>query len=181
LKRRYRRNPDPWNFATDPYEQERYSSLLALLSAATYTRALELGCSIGVMTEKSADRCDESVAVDFSETAAKQAKDRCARHSHVTVTCESILNFVPDGSFDLLVLSEIGYYFEEDVWREVSARLIAHVGTGGTIVAGHWLGVSNDHRLSGDQVHEVLKNNADITVVELVRYPLMRIDRMVKL
>ena len=48
----YQQNPDPWNFETSPYEAEKYRRTLAALPRKRYMRALEIGCSIGVLTSQ---------------------------------------------------------------------------------------------------------------------------------
>jgi SAM-dependent methyltransferase len=177
---KYRRNPDPWGFATDPYEQQRYGAIVEALSGRRYRRAFEPGCSIGALTERLAECCDEVVAIDFSATAAGEARARCAGFPQVYVACGSLVDCELDGMFDLMVLSEIGYYFERDVWQGIVCELVKHLEDGGTVLAAHWLGVSGDHRISGDEVHEVLLRSSGLEVVHSERYSAMRLDRMVK-
>ncbi len=68
----------------------------------------------------------------------------------------SIPDAWPAGSFDLVVLSEIGYYFELDQLHDLAATAVASLDTGGTLIATHWLGHSADHVLHGDDVHAAL-------------------------
>jgi len=153
---KYKRDPDPWEFAENPYELHRYDATLAVLAPRRYRLAYEPGCAVGVLTERLAGICDEVQAIDFSPTAVAHARARCLHLGNVRILCQSILDYLPDRPFDLLVLSEFGYYFSHCEWLQLSSRLIASVSVGGTIVAVHWLGVSPDHRLSGDEVHEIL-------------------------
>ena len=53
--RKYAFDPDPWGFATSAYEADKYRATLAALPRARYRRALEVGCSIGVLTERLAE------------------------------------------------------------------------------------------------------------------------------
>ena len=46
----YAADIDPWKFASSGYEREKYAQTLAALPEARYPRALEVGCSIGVLT-----------------------------------------------------------------------------------------------------------------------------------
>jgi hypothetical protein len=43
---KYRENSDPWAFASNDYEQNRYSEILYALDGRRYRRAFEPGCSI---------------------------------------------------------------------------------------------------------------------------------------
>ena len=51
----YAGNEDPWDFATSEYEAEKYARSIAALGP-TYATAFEIGCSIGVFTERLATR-----------------------------------------------------------------------------------------------------------------------------
>jgi hypothetical protein len=46
----YARDPDPWRFATSDYERAKYRATLAALPGPLLGAALEVGCSIGVLT-----------------------------------------------------------------------------------------------------------------------------------
>ena len=63
---------------------------------------------------------------------------------------------LPEGTFDLIVLSEIGYYFPLEALRNLAEDLVRRLRAGGVLLAVHWLGSSKDHVLSGDQVHAAL-------------------------
>jgi len=156
FERMYRDKTDPWNFATDTYERSRYDSLLSALAGNRYHRAFEPGCSIGVLTAGLAPLCDELLAIDLSQTAISQARKSCAAFSQVRFEVASIFDSAP-GPLDLLVLSELCYYFQISDLRAGVARLLNCLVPGGTVLACHWLGSSPDHRLTGDEAHAVLQ------------------------
>ena len=54
----YRDHPDPWEFESSLYEQRKYAVTVASLPRSRYRSAYEPGCSIGVLTELLATRCD---------------------------------------------------------------------------------------------------------------------------
>ena len=70
----YAEAPDPWSFATSDYEAGKYAVTVATLPRAQYASALEIGCSIGVLTELLAPRCDALLSVDVAERALNQAR-----------------------------------------------------------------------------------------------------------
>ena len=121
---KYRDSPDPWQFAASPYEQRRYSTLLRSLTQARYSRAFEPGCSVGVLTAALAERCDSLLACDIAPTAVHLARQRCAGFSNVRIDQADLAKSVPPGRFDLIVFSELGYYFS----AAVLARIIRAVG-----------------------------------------------------
>jgi SAM-dependent methyltransferase len=154
---KYRESGDPWNFAGSCYERGRYELTLRSLMRTHYRRAFEPACSIGVLTAALAERCDEVQAVDIAPSAVAAARKRCADLPGVTIRCADVLRHRPEGPFDLIVFSELGYYFEEEQLRRIAESLGARLEAGGELLAVHWLGASPDHLLHGDQVHDILK------------------------
>ena len=177
---KYRQQADPWEFASSPYELRRYDAIIAALAARRYVRAFEPGCSVGVLTERLAGICDAVDAIDFSETAVEHARERCATLLNVVVVCASIAQCGPFKGCDLIVLSEVGYYFGPQEWREKVEDMLSSLKSGATVLATHWLGTSADHRISGDQVHEILHANSLLCLQHSERNEAFRLDRWVR-
>src|SRR5271166_6804452 len=78
------------------YEQRKYAISLALLPAARYRRALESGCSIGVLTRMLAGRCDEVLSCDVAAAAAQAAARRTEGLPHIRVEQRDIPGRWPD-------------------------------------------------------------------------------------
>jgi SAM-dependent methyltransferase len=124
FEEKYRENPDPWYFSVSEYELARYQAIIATIAHKHYLRAFEPGCSIGVLTELLATVCDFVEAIDFSPTAIAAARKRCSQLKNVDIFCTSLRKRMPVTGFDLVALSEIGYYFGRDEWMEISSALI---------------------------------------------------------
>jgi SAM-dependent methyltransferase len=152
----YQTKADPWKFSSSSYERKRYRATLNALRDRRYRRAFEPGCSIGVLTAHLARLCDRVEAIDISPTAVEGAIRRCASLANVHIACGSLPDQIPAGTFDLIVMSEIGYYFEEPELRDVVNKLIDRLPNAGVLLAVHWLGSSPDHVLHGDRVHEIV-------------------------
>jgi SAM-dependent methyltransferase len=178
---KYSRDQDPWGFSSDAGELQRYDAILQALAHRRYARAFEPGCSIGVLTERLAGFCDAVEAIDFSPTAVADARQRCGALPQVRIRCAALPEGRPEGEFDLLVVSEIGYYFRESEWRAIFGELSGAVRAGGTILAAHWLGSSEDHILSGDQVHAVAEAQPGLRLELAERHSTFRLQRFVKL
>jgi cyclopropane fatty-acyl-phospholipid synthase-like methyltransferase len=178
---KYQEKTDPWDFSSNAYELQRYDAVIHAIAHRRYGRAFEPGCSIGVLTERLAAHCDEVYAIDFSPSASAQARTRCAHLPHVKVGCAALPEGTPARDFDLLVLSEIGYYFTPQDWQRISTGLIDSLPRGAVVLAAHWLGHSQDHRISGDEVHEILLSHPNVRVDHSERDPNMRLDRLVRL
>lgn len=161
---RYQHDPDPWDFASSSYEQGRYRSIMGALPRPRYRSAYEPGCSIGELSVMLAGRCERLTAVDVSATAVAQAQRRCADLPGVDVAVGSVTD-PRDGRYDLVVMSEIGYYFTEPRLDRVIDLLVGVLEPGGDLVACHWTGASCDHILSGAQVHAHLAARTDLVQV----------------
>lgn len=156
FERRYCHQPDPWGFRTSVYERTRYETTLAALPRERYAFAFEPGCSIGELTSLLARRCDRILATDVSATAVARARERCDTLQNVRIECADFRGILFEKPPDLIVLSEIAYYFDPDELAHLAARLADVLQPGGTLIAVHWLGVSPDHVLHADEAHAVL-------------------------
>ena len=177
---KYRENSDPWAFASNDYEQNRYSAILHALDHRRYRRAFEPGCSIGILTARLASICGRVDAIDISPTAVRRARQHCAHLSNVSIRCGSLPMDVPVGTFDLLVLSEIGYYFDRQELFQVGSHVAGRLEPSGVLLAVHWLGHSADHLLDGDSVHEILGRLDGLTLEYSERRVGFRIDQWVR-
>lgn len=150
--RKYAADPDPWKFATDPYERSRYDTVMEHVDPAVHRVVFEPGCSVGVLTEMLGRRCGHVIATDISPLAVQRTRERCADLPGVTARVGSM--HPPVGvAFDLAVLSEIGYYHTANQLVDAAADVADAVRSGGRVIALHWLGSSPDHVLHGDEVH----------------------------
>ena len=156
--RRYRADEDPWRFGSSLYEQFRYDSIVEAVGERTYHRAFEPACSIGVLTARLASIAEQVVAVDASPAAISAARQRLVGLDNVDLHVGVLPEWWPEGDFDLIVFSELGYYWDVPGLDDLLSRLGGVVRPGGVLVAVHWLGTSPDHLLSGRTVHERLRH-----------------------
>ena len=175
---RYKKKSDPWNFAQSEYEQGRFAKIAAAVNDRRYRRVFEPGCSIGTLTERLAAFCDLVEASDFSPTAVEHAQARCAHLPNVTITCAALKPTTKLGGYDLIIFSEIGYYFRPLQWRRAVSRFAASMDPGTTVLASHWLGHSEDHRQEGDEVHAVLEAEPLLAVDHQERHTGFRLTRL---
>ena len=150
---KYAADPDPWRFAASPYERDKYAATLAALPRARYAAALEVGCSIGVLTRQLAERCDTLLAIDIAAAALRQAEQRCADRRHVRFATARVPAEWPAGKFDLILLSEVVYYLDRADVDRLAQRVRSAAAPGGDILLVHWLGETH-YPLSGDEAAE---------------------------
>jgi SAM-dependent methyltransferase len=155
----YRADADPWGFATSAYEHAKYQATLAALGTERARRALEVGCAIGVLTARLAAVCDRLIAVDVSETALAAARARCTDLPHVELRRLSLPSEAPRGAFDLIVLSEVAYYWDDADLARMGALLKRKVRAGGRVLLVHWTG-ETDYPQTADTAVERLAQAA---------------------
>ena len=154
--RLYAADADPWGFTTRWYEQRKHALTVAALPDPTYGCGIEIGSSIGVLTTALAARCRCLVAVEASAAALKAARERVP--SHVELRRGSVPADWPAGRYDLVVLSEVGYYLDRSDLRRLLDLIARDAAPGATIVGCHWRHPAPDYPLTGDEVHEEINS-----------------------
>ncbi len=156
FERIYADDADPWAFETSAYEQRKYDLTVAALPEPRYRSAFEPGCSLGVLSERLAARCDRLLATDIVPSVVERATCRLEAFPGTTAEVRAIPEQWPDGPFDLVVLSEIAYYFDRPTLEVIAGRVLATTEPDATVVAVHWRGPT-DYPLSGDEAHAALR------------------------
>lgn len=181
FNRIYDRNRDPWGFESSTYEREKYESTLRVLPNATYASGLEVGCSIGVLTRLLADRTESLLSLDVSEKALQQARARCAEFPHVGFEQARVPDEMPDGEFDLIVVSEMAYYLDRRDLETLTAGLAARHRPGGHLVLVHLTERVLDYPATGDQAHDYWLTRSEWRHIHHERRPRYRIDVLERL
>ena len=136
----YAATPDPWNFTGDAYEQAKYDATIEALGDRRFAAAFEVGCSIGVLTHRLAERCDALLAVDVARAALEQARARCGNQAQVRIAEMRVPGAWPAGSFNLILLSEVLYFLDEADLRAVAGLVATSLAPGGLVLLVNWLG-----------------------------------------
>jgi SAM-dependent methyltransferase len=172
----YAESTDPWGFETSEYERRKYERTLESLGERRFHRAFEAGSSIGVFTSMLAPRCDELLAVDASVKAVEIAKERLAEQSQVRVERWTLPEEMPVGPFDLIVASEVLYYWPREVVLEALRCFEGILAPGGVLVAVHWRKETRTYPLQGDEVHDLLIHHTRLANVKTLKGPEYRLD-----
>jgi 2-polyprenyl-3-methyl-5-hydroxy-6-metoxy-1,4-benzoquinol methylase len=149
FERLYRANPDPWSFTTSAYERQKYEATLAALGTRRFQMALEVGCSIGVLTAQLASRCDQVIGLDFAPSAVAAARARCAPYPGVRIEQRQVPQQWPEGQFDLILFSEILYFLNESDLMVACAHTRRSILPGGLVLLVNYTGLTDDP-CSGD-------------------------------
>jgi SAM-dependent methyltransferase len=152
--RMYDSDADPWGFGSRWYEERKYALTVAALPDPAYRSGIEVGCSIGVLTTALAARCRRLVAMDPSATALEAAGSRIP--GNVELRRGSVPGDWPAGRYDLIMLSEVGYYLDRPDLARLLDLVQRDLQPGGTLLACHWRHPVADYPLTGDDVHAAL-------------------------
>lgn len=157
---------DPWGVRDSDYERRKRELTMRVLPAPRFGRAYEPGCSIGELSAALATRCDALIAQDLSRTAVRAARVRLAELPQVEVRQGAIPGDWPDGDFDLVVLSEIGYFLRIADLEEVLRRARMTLRTNGYVVLCHWAHAIDGWELDGPAVHARAADLLDLPLHE---------------
>jgi SAM-dependent methyltransferase len=158
----YSSSEDPWQLASAWYERRKYGLTIAALPRERYRSALEPGCSIGQLTRLLAGRCDRLFAFDFAAAAIERARDSVQDLSHVRVEQRSLPGELPDGRFDLIVVSEVLYYLSSADLTETLDGLLQRLEPDGDLVAVHHRAADRCYGYDGFNVHGALASRPEL-------------------
>jgi SAM-dependent methyltransferase len=153
----YRAGADPWHLAERWYEQRKYALTLASLPSRRYRRAFEPGCSVGVLSELLAPRCERLLSWDRRPEAVAAAARRLEPFEGARAERGTVPEQWPDGEFDLIVLSELLYYFDAEERSWLLKAALRSLVDGGHLVAAHWRHHVPEHAAEADEVHADLR------------------------
>ncbi|MFJ1299258.1 class I SAM-dependent methyltransferase [Pseudomonadota bacterium AL_CKDN230030165-1A_HGKHYDSX7] len=154
----YRADEDPWRVASAWYECRKRAVLMASLPLQHYGRVLELGCGAGVTTRELAQRCDRLLAVDSAPTAVARCRGvlEAAGLGHAEVHEAQLPGAwpLPAGTtVDLIVVSELAYYFPDSDLSAFLNHCRASLATGGDWVLCHYKRPFHDRMQDTDTLH----------------------------
>lgn len=149
----YRDSHDPWQLTSSWYEQRKYAVTLAALPRERYRSALEPGCSVGELTRLLAVRCDRLLAFDFADAAVQAARTALSSRANVRIERRSLPRDLPEGSYDLIVVSEILYYLSAADLASTVNGLVTRLEDGGDLVAVHHRAADLCYGYDGFNVH----------------------------
>lgn len=161
----YRSSTDPWDFEDSFYEHRKRALSLAMLPRPRFASVFEPGCSIGVFTRELAGRADALTATDISERALELARTRLSGLDQVRLVQGGVPRDWPVGRFDLVVVSEIGYFLQHSELEELVRRTEASLTEDGVVLLCHWRHPNEGWELTGDQVHEAFRAQSGLRVV----------------
>jgi len=153
----FQASDDPWAFKQRWYERRKRALTLAALPRERYAAIFEPGCANGELSADLATRCDRLLACDTCLPAVELARKRLSTFSHAQVIQARLPQQWPAERFELIVLSELGYYLDEadlNLWID---RALSSLTDDGQLLACHWRPAIEGCPLNAEQVHQILQ------------------------
>lgn len=165
---------DPWASSLQQYQYQRrkYDALADLLPERPYRRALDLGCGLGLFTERLAPRAEEVLGIDISAVAIRCAADRSRRFRNVRMRQGDImaLDAELNGSFDLVVVADTIYYLpppiQDNTLKCLAVRLARLLTPDGILlVVDHHFPLPNAQTQLTRRIHRAFQWSPALTLL----------------
>jgi SAM-dependent methyltransferase len=152
----FQQSDDPWAFRKRWYERRKRALTLAALPRERYASVFEPGCANGELSAELATRCDHLLVCDTNRSAVELARQRLAAFNHVHVMQGRLPEQWPEARFDLIVLSELGYYLDEQDLNSWIDHALKSLTAEGQLLACHWRPQIEGCPLDAEKVHAIL-------------------------
>ena len=161
----YRHDDDPWKIRNRWYERRKRALMLASLPHERYARAFEPGCGNGELTALLASALRRTRRHGYRR--GRRRAHAATRRGLFNVTVQQMLlpDVWPSGKFDLVVISEIGYYLDEPQLWHIVEHIHQTLSRDGAVVACHWRGRSKAGSSTGDDVHAKLRGRMSLPLL----------------
>lgn len=160
-------DPDPWSFETSPYEAAKHARTVAALGGRRYASAIEIGCATGVLTALLTPHALQLTAIDVSDTALAKARARLSDVAGVRFERRAFPADAPDGTFDLILLSEVAYYWSDRDLAQMGEWIARTLAPGGDVLLVHWTG-ETDYPQTADAAVTKLRASIEPTLHPLI-------------
>lgn len=121
-RRMYETSVEPWNYNHRGAEILRHKEIAQFLAEVQpkYDAGLDIGCSLGQLTQKLAPLCGQLFAFDVSLAAVQKARSRC-QSPHIRFLLAELPGLPFAGEkFDLIVAADAIHEFVPEVKREMA-------------------------------------------------------------
>jgi SAM-dependent methyltransferase len=175
----YAADPDPWRFRTSAYEAAKYSATVAVIADRRYRSALEVGCSIGVLSQVVAPLCDAFLGLDIAEAPLVEARARCLALPQARFERKAVPGDWPEGGFDLILLSEVLYFLSDEDIAVTAAHVRRSLLPGGRVLLVNWIGEPEPPQ-PGDRAAEAFLAAAGLALERAERAEQYRLELLLR-
>lgn len=165
---------DPWASTLPQYQYQRrkYDALVRLLPQRRFRRALDLGCGLGLLTERLARCAQEVIGIDVSSVAIHCAAERARELNNVQLRQGDITALAADlnGKFDLVVVADTIYYLpppiHDGLLKQLAARLSRLLAPDGILmIVNHYFPMPNAETRLTRRIHHAFQWSPALTLL----------------
>ena len=165
---------DPWASAVPKYQYQRrkYDALISLLPERSYREAADLGCGLGLFTERLAPLVERVVGIDISSVAISLATARAHRFGNVQFRQGDITALDADlnGRFDLVVVADAIYYLpppiQDATLKQIAVRISDLLTPEGVLLlVNHYFGIPNSQTHLTHRIHRAFQWTPTLTLM----------------
>jgi SAM-dependent methyltransferase len=176
--RLYTLRPDPWSATVTyyRYQPRKYDTMLSLLPNCTYSRALDLGCGLGIFSRLLAKKAEQVVGVDISHFAVGAARDSTALPNVAFRQADlRSLQSAAVGQFDLVVAADTIYYLpdlSESALEAAREQVVSVLAPGGTLllVNHYFFQIDSQSRMTR-KIHDCFGRSQEVRLRSECRRP----------
>ena len=169
----YTRSDDPWASAAPRYryQQRKYEQIMTLLPERRFHDALDLGCGLGLLSQRLARRSDTVLGIDVASAALGHARARAHGISNLAFAQGDVLDLPAalNGRFDLVVVADTLYYLSplsDDVLAALGARFADLLAPGGIcVLANHFFFAADRESRRSRRIHQSFAASPDFDVL----------------
>jgi hypothetical protein len=104
------------------------------------------------------------------------ARERLSDRKHLVIERRTLPEEMPGGPFDLIVASEILYYYSKEQMLVTLRSFERELAQGGALLAVHWRRETKTYPLQGDEVHDLLLEHTRLHNIKTIYEPDYRLD-----
>ena len=165
----------------EAYKREKIDTAYGLAAGLRVARALEIGCGEGHWTHRLAAIADEVIGTDIAWNAIRKARWRHRHEPRIRFRVADLLGDpLPESPFDLVVCSDVLYYFRSDQLHQVNDRLVQLLRPDGWLLLLHERSLNDDDAgmslkaFGARTVHDALTAHRELRVESDVERPTYR-------
>ncbi len=181
------KNKDPYDVTSVDYELEKYGKIVKALDVKEkHGTILEIGCGEGHLTKMYPHKADRILAVDISDMALSRARKNTAGMDNVEIRRMDIFNEPLEQAFDVVICSEVLFYFEPEQLPGVVERVVGWTKPGGYLVLVHTRALADDtsglelKKFGAKTIHKMFIDNPVFTLLDDDVQPVYRLTLLRK-